>query len=119
MAGTYADIPGTRFALDQDGTVMKWRNFATLGPWTDVTGSIAEIQKVNTANTIDTTIGSTFQAAQFSFAFPEARTLSGAYIHGGSTQSAITMANLNWEYSTDTNDGTDGTWSATTATFPL
>jgi len=117
MAGTYADIPGTRFALDQDGTVLKYRNYTTSSAWTDVTGSTAEIQKVNTANYIDTGLGA-FQSAQFAFAFPEARTINGAYIHGGSGGNAVvSMANLAWDYSTDTTDGTDGTWSSMTVTF--
>jgi hypothetical protein len=117
LAGTYTDIPGTRFALDQDGTVLKYRNYTTSSSWTDVTGSISEIQKVNTANYIDTSLGA-FQSVQFAFAFPEPRTINGAYIHGGTGTSAIiAMANIAWEYSTDTTDGTDGTWSSMTVTF--
>jgi hypothetical protein len=117
MAGTYADIPGTRFALDQDGTVLKYRNYTTSSAWTDVTGSMAEIQKVNTANNIDTTIGA-FQSVQFAFAFPEPRSINGAYIHGGTGSNVnLAMANVAWDYSTDTTDGTDGTWSSVTVTF--
>lgn len=118
MAGIYADIPGTRFALDQDGTVLKWRNYTTSGSWTDISGSIAEIQKVNTTNFIDISGIGGFQYVQFAFAFPEPRTINGAYIHGGWPSGAnVTTDNLGWEYSTDTTDGTDGTWSSVTVTF--
>lgn len=117
MAGLYPDIPGTRFALDQDGTVMKWRNFTTGSGWTDITGSIAETQKVNTANysEIPTPTGGNY--IQASLAFPEARSLTGMYIHFGTLDTRGGVANFVWEYSIDTTDGTDGTWTAFTVTF--
>jgi hypothetical protein len=117
MAGVYADIPGTRFALDQDGTVFKWRNFTTGSAWTDVTGSLAEIQKVNAANYVDIPVNS-LQYPQLVMAFPEARSINGLYVHfGGASDNRVNVANFTWEQSSDTTDGTDGTWSTFTVTF--
>ena len=117
MAGVYADIPGTRFALDQDGAVMKWRNFTTSSAWTDISGSLADLQKVSTASYVDIPVSAT-QYPQLSIAFPEARSLNGIYIHfGGASDNRVNVSNFTWEYSSDTNDGTDGTWSTFSATF--
>lgn len=118
MAGVYPDIPGTRFALDQDGSVVKWRNFTTGSSWTDVTSSVAEIQKVNTANLIalgtDNTQATVYQ---MSIAFPEARSVNGLYFHAGYASGGWAANSPTWESSTDTTDGTDGTWSTFTVTF--
>lgn len=117
MAGLYADIPGTRFALDQDGTVFKWRNFTTSSAWTDITGSLAEIQKVNAANYVDIAVNAA-QYPQLVMAFPEARSINGLYVHfGGASDNRVNVQNFTWEQSSDTTDGTDGTWSTFTATF--
>lgn len=119
MAGLYADIPGTRFALDQDGSVMKHRNFTTAGAWTDVTASIGEVLKVNTANFIGmmTPGNANTEYCQVAVAFPEARDITGLYLHGGFNDATPNAQSFTWEYSTDTTDGTDGTWTAFTATF--
>lgn len=117
MAGVYADIPGTRFALDQDGSVMKWRNFTTGSAWTDVTGSIAESQKVSTGTSIsllNANISSNY--TQVVVAFPEARSIAGIYCHLGYTGDRAST-NYTWEYSTNTTDGTDGSWTTFTVTF--
>ena len=119
MAGVYADIPGTRFALDQDGSVVKWRNFTTGSAWTDITASISEAQKVNTANYIEMAIGNDVWYTQVAVAFPEARTIGGVFSHFGSSGSNSDASNQTWEYSTDTTDGTDGTWSTFAVTYPL
>jgi hypothetical protein len=117
MAGIYPDIPGTRFALDQDGTILKWRDYTTSSSWTDISASIAETQKVNSANYASSGIGNS-DIAQFVFAFPEARTISGIYLHGGTPSNGSSqMLSVTWEFSTNTTDGTDGTWTSMTVTF--
>lgn len=116
MAGYYADIPGTRFALDQDGSVFKVRNFTQAGPWTDMTSSVGEALKANTANYVNL-ISQVYEYAQVAVAFPEARTISGIYAHFGCDDGNRAAINFTWEYSTDTTDGTDGTWVAFTVTF--
>lgn len=120
MAGIYADIPGTRFALDQDGTVMKWRNFTTGSAWTDVSGSLVEAQKATAATFI--AVGSDPAVAnyhQIAIAFPEARSINGIYTHLGFNVATVIPQNLTWEYSTDTTDGTDGSWSTFAVTFSM
>lgn len=119
MAGLYADIPGTLFALDQDGSVVKWRNHTLATSWTDITGSIAEALKVNTANFISTLSPGNAQSeyVQIAIAFPEARSISGIYSHLGVADGGQTGVNYTWEYSTDTSDGTDGTWTTFTVTY--
>lgn len=119
MAGLYADIPGTRFALDQDGSVMKYRNFTTASSWTDVTGSIGEALKANTANYIGmmTPGNANAEYCQVVVAFPEARDINGLYLHGGFNDGSPNAQSFTWEYSTDTTDGTDGTWTTFTVTF--
>lgn len=117
MAGVYADIPGTRFALDQDGTVVKWRNFSTLSAWTDVTASVLETQKVTTATYLEAAVANSAQWGQVVFAFPEARSISGIYHHLAFSHGTQNYDNVAYEYSTDTTDGTDGSWSSFSATF--
>lgn len=117
MAGVYADIPGTRFALDQDGSVVKWRNFTTGSSWTDVTSSIAETQRVNTANLLELGTGDASHLGQLAIAFPEPRSVSGLYVHLGFVNGGQPVNTSAFEYSTDTTDGTNGTWSSFTATF--
>lgn len=119
MAGVYADIPGTRFALDQDGSVMKYRDYTASSAWTDVTASLSEAQKVNTANYINMLFPGNANANynQFAIAFPEARTINGLYLHAGFNDGTPQAQNFTWEYSTNTTDGTDGTWTTFTVTF--
>lgn len=119
MAGLYADIPGTLFALDQDGSVVKWRNYTLATSWTDISGSIAEALKPTTANFINLLAPGNAQSeyCQVSFAFPEPRTINGIYAHFGTNDGGQGVVNFTWEYSTDTSDGTDGTWTTFTATF--
>ena len=117
MAGLYADIPGTRFALDQDGSVLKYRNYTTSSAWTDASASLSEVDKVNTANYLSMSFCQNSNYNQFALAFPEARTIAGIYIHAALDNGGYNLANLTWEYSTNTTDGTDGTWSPFTVTF--
>jgi hypothetical protein len=119
MAGLYADIPGTLFALDQDGSVVKWRNYTLATSWTDITGSIAEALKVNTANFINLLSPGNAQSeyVQVSVAFPEARDVNGIYTHLGVADGGQTGINYAWDYSMDTSDGTDGTWTPFTVTY--
>lgn len=116
MAGTYTDIPGTRFALDADGSVLKWRNYTEEGLWTDETANLLDTQKVDTVSKIQSAVtGSSY--TEWVVAFPEARTITGIYIHAGESDSGRYARDFIWEQSTDTTDGTDGTWTSFTPTF--
>lgn len=116
MAGVYTDIPGTRFALDQDGSILKWRNYTTSSAWTDVSASLSETQKVNTANAADLSVPG-WETVQATLAFPEPRTINAIYSHLGHSDSRDNSSSFVWEYSTDTTDGTDGSWSVFTVTY--
>ena len=117
MAGVYPDIPGTRFALDKDGTVAKRRDYTAQSDWTDVTSSLVNIQTVSTSSHVAMTLADDINYSEISFAFPEARTVSGLYVHAGSTSSGFMVQEYRWEYSQDTTDGTDGTWTSFTTDF--
>lgn len=116
MAGVYPDIPGTRFALDLDGTVMKWRDLTAGGAWNDVSSSIVNTQAVTTSNYIACTTASRGGSSQITVAFPEARSLNGVYLHAGTDNKESTVVSA-WSYSTDTTDGTDGTWTNFSVVF--
>jgi|GEM_PF-1573539 len=117
MAGTYPSIPGNRFALDQDGTIVKWRNFTTLGLWTDISTSIVQTQLLTTSSSVDMQTGSENNYVQVSLAFPEVRAIDGIYAHFGFVSVSSSATNFTWESSADTTDGTDGTWAAFTLAF--
>lgn len=120
MAGLYPDIPGTRFALDQDGSVLKWRNFTTGSSWTDITGSIANILNANTTANIDLGISAPAgEEIQLAVAFPEPRSVNGVYLHAAIDRSDYPVDGYVWESSTDTTDGTNGTWSTFNPSFTL
>lgn len=119
MAGLYPDIPGSRFALDQDGSVMSWRNYSIASAWTNVTGSIAQSQKPTVADYIQLGASTVHYSIymQIAVGFPEPRTVNGLYLHTGYDNGGIGTGNFTWEYSTDTTDGTDGTWTSVAVTF--
>lgn len=100
MAGTYADVPGYRFAYDQDGTSVI-RYVSDVG----TTQSIGTLQKLNSD-----AIASSITAVglhHLVFLFPEKRDLSGIFIN--STGDNFLNGTLDW--SSDTTNGIDGTWN--------
>lgn len=110
MAGVYPNIPGTRFALDRDGTVAKVR--ATSQAWYDVTGSLPNAMTTDSATYIDlpNTVNNDWELA---VAFPEPRDITGLFVEygvGGMDNGIISS----FQYSNDTTDGTDGTWNTGT-----
>ena len=117
MAGTYPDIPGTRFAYDKDGSTFLVRNFETLGPWQNV---VNPTNAQTPRNDMWATGLASFNSSnwvQYAMAFPEPRDLSGVFLHAGWSEEYSNLSSEVWEYSTDTTDGTDGTWSTFTVTW--
>lgn len=112
MAGVYPDIPGTRFALDQDGSVAKYRNITSGSGWTDVSGSLSAIVDAVNEDYVDVVGIAEDQTWEFSLAFPEARTLNGIFL--ASAAGAGGTTGNTYYYSNDTTDGTDGTWATFT-----
>lgn len=112
MAGVYADIPGTRFALDQDGSVAKYRNITSGSGWTDVSGSLSAVMDALNDDYLDMTGISEDHTWEFSLAFPEPRVINAIFL---ASAAGAGGTNGNTYYSsTDTTDGTDGTWTTFT-----
>lgn len=109
MAGVYPDIPATRFALDQDGSVLKWRNISSGSGWTDITGQIATVQDAGNDDyfTLTTNVDQVWELA---LAFPEPRTLNAMFLALSAVESG-SYPSPTFYYSTDTTDGTDGSWT--------
>lgn len=115
MAGIYNDIPGTRFALDKDGTVAKVR--ATSQSWFDVTGQLSNVVTTDPATYMDLT-NTQSNDWELALAFPEPRSINGLFIeYGVSGMDGGVISGF--QYSTDTTDGTDGTWTAATISGTL
>ena len=112
MAGVYTDIPGTRFALDQDGSVANFRNISTGGGWINVTSSLGSALDTLTEDFIDLTTITEDQTWEFAVGFPEPRTINGIFL--ASAAGAGGTNSNTYYYSTDTTDGTDGTWTTFT-----
>lgn len=112
MAGVYADIPGTRFALDQDGSVAWYRNVTTASSWTDITGSLSSVVDAGNEDYLDLLGISEDHTWEFAIAFPEARTINAIFL--ASAAGAGGTNGNTYYYSTDTTDGTDGTWTTFT-----
>jgi hypothetical protein len=112
MAGVYADIPGTRFALDQDGSVLWYRNITSGSSWTEATGSLSSVIDAGNEDYVDITGISEDHTWEIALAFPEARTINAMFI--ASAAGAGGTTSNTYYYSTDTTDGTDGTWTTFT-----
>lgn len=112
MAGVYADIPGTRFALDQDGSIANFRNISTGSAWVNVTSSLSSVLDTGNEDFIDITGVGEDQTWELALGFPEPRTINGVFL--ASAAGAGGTNSNTYYYSTDTTDGTDGTWTTFT-----
>lgn len=117
MAGVYPDVPGVRLPYDVDGTVAKSAltvsdtNNTISGSWVAVPS--ADLNAANdgsvTSGGISFTHGG-YSGRMFALAFPQPVNISGHNIVCYQSDNLIAASEI--YYSTDTNDGTDGTWSA-------
>jgi hypothetical protein len=107
MAGFYPDVPGPKMALDKDGT--QWFKYTSAGVGTPLTST--EITQVNdwTDGGVDPGSGGWIAAV-----FPEKRDLAG--VGSFTNRSAQLTGILVVETSTNTTNGSDGTW-ATQVTY--
>lgn len=105
MAGFYADVPGNRFAIDQDGTYIALKHNGT-GVITDISSN------ANIFNDEDNDyyeFGSYAEAStDLIIHFPEARNLNGYFLNFDRNNPNAGQS----YYSTDTTDGQDGTWTS-------
>jgi len=103
MAGFYPDVPGPKLALDKDGT--QWFRYTSAAVGTPLTST--EITQVNDWTTGGPDPGSGGWVAAV---FPEKRDLAGVNARvnqpGGALNSSVVV-----ETSTNTTNGTDGTWT--------
>lgn len=105
MAGTYPDVPGKRFQLDVDGSAFFTLNDALTVTTPQPTAGPLVMNINNDGVTIGGLSNSGFY---FGCVFPELRDVVGYSIY------AYTQANLQTgvlQYSTNTTDGLDGTWT--------
>lgn len=115
MAGTYPDIPGQRFPLDQDGT----RLFLLDNGLTVATNVDAQLATVADTDTDSWYVhgrdawGAPGRQAWFAVVFPEKRDLTGYFV-------ALTgqdSGSYELQYSPDSTDGINGTWSTLVPNF--
>lgn len=102
MAGLYADVPGHRFAYDLDGT------YVSMDP---INGGAYTAIDAGLLNDESTDGVATFGFRQsgnrrIAFAFPELRDITGAYVYYTGN-----IGTTRFDYSTNTTDGSDGTWT--------
>jgi len=112
MAGFYPDVPGQRFALDVDGTVFKTLDKAKT--------ILADAQTASTI--ISDTDADAYQVTTeselgryFEVIFPELRDITGYFIAVDISSGGGSTFDLDW--SADTTDGMDGTWTNVTTSW--
>lgn len=103
MAGFYPDVPGHRFAYDMDGTIL--RTTLNDGGPTNIDGYMTDLNNEDYSTNWSTDETGTRRLA---FVFPELRNLDGYFVCW-TRENYWTLDEL--EYSTDTTDGHDGSWS--------
>lgn len=114
MAGSYPDVPGTRFAYHQDGTFLVYRNAA--GGIVDISSVMAELNDHDDAIAISVNSESSTAAGRHvTFVFPELRNIDGYFIYGIPVNGSFTLEAV--ETSTDTVDGSGGTWTQAAASW--
>lgn len=116
MAGSYPDVPGRRFAYHLDGTLMVYRTAA--GSIVDLTSSQAQLNDHDNSSVF--VVGnesSTVGGRHFTFVFPELRNIDGYFIFGVQTFSEFVTQGV--EISTDTVDGSGGTWTQIAASWSI
>lgn len=108
MAGLYPDVPGHRFPYDVDGTIV------SLDPLGGGAFAVVDAAIINDESTADAIQlfpyeSRTTATRKLAFAFPEPRTVNGIYVlyNGGMVNTGASRV----DYSTDTTDGSDGTWT--------
>lgn len=109
MAGLYPDAPDHRMALDQDGTQMFLINGSN-----GVT-ALSAGQLASTQDETDAGVGVTPSNLYAVYIFPELRDITNYYwymnANGGDT------IHVRMDYSTDTTNGLNGTWTVAVADF--
>lgn len=102
MAGLYADVPGHRFAYDIDGSSCLMSSNGA--PYTGIDASVLNDE----ATDVITVFAYREQGDKtIAIAFPEPRDLAGFFVW----ETAGGISTYQYMTSTDTTDGSNGTWS--------
>lgn len=102
MAGLYADVPGHRFSYDTDGSVALMSSNGS--PYTPIDAAI-----LNDEATDGVAVFAYREQGNktIAFGFPEPRDLAGFFVWATVTG----VSTYRYSTSTDTTDGSNGTWS--------
>lgn len=105
MAGLYADVPGHRFAYDVDGSSCLMSSNGA--PYAAIDAALINDE----ANDAQVLFNYREQGDRIiAIGFPEARDLAGFFVWGWTANNNI--ATFQYMTSTDTTDGSNGTWTA-------
>lgn len=129
MVGVLADVPGIRFAYDTDGTLIRYKNPDTT--FKEITNASIINDESATANTTTDLIefwraGQNGQNIQTvgpnslgfaTFIFPQLRNLAGYYAMFWSQSVSNTGQFRALQWSANTTDGSDGTWTEIASAF--
>lgn len=122
MAGVYPDVPGVRLPYDVDGTSVKiaptisHANPAINGSWTVVAaGDLNAMNDGTYTNAAANVAPGAYSGRMYAFTFPQPVSIVG-YKFAGYRESNFSFINVSGFYlSTDTTDGSDGTWGSNQA----
>lgn len=121
MAGFYPDVPAPKMALDKDGT--QWFGISGAGAVEAVTSTkIANMTGLNNSVTSTTYSytppgGGTGTNSKVAVVFPEPRDIAGLFAAGSNSAGGQDQMSIRWEYSTNTTNGLDGTWTTCVSTY--
>lgn len=115
MAGTYADLPGQRFSLGDDGTLgVQWNPTNNIQSAVS-SGSLAGAVELDSAPTAFPSLAvAQYNQGYLGLIFPELRSIRGLFI-GVSLSSTSQWDQALAEYSADSLDGLSGTWTSFSA----
>ena len=105
---TFPDYPGHRFMYDQDGTIVSVSPTSLATPLTVIDSSLLNDEDNSDAYSFGAI--NTSQWREVVWAFPEPRDLTGLFVAFSSSNTSGYSANMS--YSTNTTDGSDGTWTS-------
>lgn len=119
MAGSLPDVPGRRFAYDLDGTLIRAKNpdltFRELtNPQYANDEAFGDWMIVASQNQLSQRTTATIWAT---FVFPQLRNIAGYYAIGATHSITNTGNKRGLEWSANTTDGSDGTWTQVEATW--
>lgn len=129
MAGSYPDAPFRRMAWDEDGTIF-WHaeTLTSYFTGTVMPGFERTVTEKGWANNERTLTGSediengggggSFSHVYF-MVFPELRDIYGVAYWATAINSGSSMVPTDFEYSANTTNGIDGTWTALYPTYPI